>query len=367
MGLENFALVDTHNLPIKHQGEVHNGKVRSVYWLSKSDSAELIDRRDYEINPNSRIGVMVISDKISAFDCNWKGEEGLQGVPGKGAALNAISQHWFNLFDKNNLAGNHILETPHPLVWIVQRAKPIMVEAIARQYITGSMWRDYEKGVRNFCGNQLPDELKENQKLPELLINPTTKGIMRGIQGILEEEDTNISRDQIEKNYAKFGFRSLEDIRNYEKLLRDGFEVIDSKLSALGQLFVDSKFELGYVFSTDGRQRQMIYMDEAGTPDSSRIWDAEKYTQGIVVENSKEPFRQFLLRQKDKKDILLDKKRMPERKALAESYKVPVDEMMKIAENYVAITEKITGEPFPDIINPKQEIMDALSQLELAA
>jgi len=88
---------------------------------------------------------MVISDRLSAFECMWRAEGGLDGVPGKGAALNAISGHWFQRFGEAGLARSHILETPHPLVWVVQRAKPIMIEAIARQYITGSMWRAYER------------------------------------------------------------------------------------------------------------------------------------------------------------------------------------------------------------------------------
>ena len=95
---------------------------------------------------------MVISDRISAFECIWHGEGGMNGVPGKGAALNAISNHWFKLFRENGLADSHILDIPHPFVWIVQKAKPVMIEAICRQYITGSMWRAYAKGEREFCG-----------------------------------------------------------------------------------------------------------------------------------------------------------------------------------------------------------------------
>ena len=85
--------------------------------------------------------------------------------------MNAISNHWFKLFKENGLASSHILDVPHPLVWIVQRAEPVMIEAIARQYITGSMWRDYSKGSRTFCGIDLPDTLKKDQKLPVRLFN----------------------------------------------------------------------------------------------------------------------------------------------------------------------------------------------------
>ena len=132
------------DFPIRTNEPVHSGKVRSVYWLSDADSARLIQERDYPVAADSRLAIMIISDRLSAFECMWKAEGGLNGVPGKGAALNAISGFWFDTFKSAGLARSHILEVPHPLVWIVQRAEPVMIEAIARQYITGSMWRRYE-------------------------------------------------------------------------------------------------------------------------------------------------------------------------------------------------------------------------------
>ena len=158
------------DLPIKTDLPVHFGKVRAVYWLTKEDSARLIAERNYDVAVGTDLAVMVISDRISAFDCIWKGEDGLNGVPGKGAALNTIANHWFKLFREKGLADSHILDVPHPLVWIVQKARPVMIEAIARQYITGSMWRDYSKGSREFCGITIGEGLKKDTKLPELLV-----------------------------------------------------------------------------------------------------------------------------------------------------------------------------------------------------
>lgn len=149
---------------------------------------------------------MVISDRISAFDCIWTGEGAMRGVPGKGAALNAISNHWFKLFKEQGLADSHILDIPHPLVWIVQKARPVMIEAIARQYITGSMWRSYQKGEREFCGIEIPDGLQKDQKLPELLITPSSKGILKGIPGVPEADDVNVTRKNIEDSFPAFGF-----------------------------------------------------------------------------------------------------------------------------------------------------------------
>ena len=184
MSLADKVLAVNNDLPIRTGQPVHSGKVRSVYWLTDADSARLIQSRGYNVAPDAPLAIMVISDRISAFECIWHGEGGMNGVPGKGAALNAISNHWFKRFREQGLADSHILEIPHPLVWIVQRARPVMVEAIARQYITGSMWRAYASGDREVCGIQLPDDLEKDQKLPDLLITPSTKGILTGIPGV---------------------------------------------------------------------------------------------------------------------------------------------------------------------------------------
>jgi phosphoribosylaminoimidazole-succinocarboxamide synthase len=304
---------------------------------------------------------MVISDRISAFECIWRAEGGLNGVPGKGAALNAISSHWFKLFREQGLADSHILEIPHPFVWIVQKARPVMIEAIARQYITGSMWRSYEKGEREFCGIQIADGLDKDQKLPELLITPSSKGILEGIPGVPAVDDVNITRSDIANNYAAFKFRSTDDIVRYETLLQEGFDVISRELSKLDQIFVDTKFEFGYVTDKSGREK-LIYMDEVGTPDSSRIWDGAAHRAGRVVENSKEDFRQQLLNHFPDPDILLNKSRMDERIVLARDNELAPEILMQVSATYVGLAEKITGETLQLSLNPKAEIVDILSR-----
>ncbi len=363
MSLEHLALAETDNFPIRHEGKVHNGKVRSVYWLDQYDSNRIIKQRNYPVDTDAPLGVMIISDRISAFDCNWQGEDGLRGVPSKGAALNAISNYWFEKFDARGLSTSHILENPHPLVWIVQHAEPIMIEAIARKYITGSMWRAYSNGEREFCGIKLPNGLQENQQLDKLLITPSTKGILRGIPGIPEEDDVNITRKQILDSYKALGFKMPEDIGRYELLLAEGFLMASTELINKGQLLVDTKFEFGYVPDGNGNP-VMMFIDEALTPDSSRYWDGREYQKGKVIENSKEGFCQFLLSHYDK-DVLLDKKRMPERKELAKNTFIPVDEMMKISATYTAMAELITGKEIKKIENPRQEIFDALSSFKI--
>jgi len=356
MSLANKVLAVNNDLPIRTGAPVHSGKVRSVYWLEAADSARLVRERCYPVAADAPLAIMVISDRISAFECIWRGEGGMEGVPGKGAALNAISNHWFRLFREQGLADSHILEIPHPLVWIVQKARPVMIEAIARQYITGSMWRSYSRGERDFCGIRIPDGLQKDQKLPELLITPSTKGILPGIPGVPEQDDVNITRNDILTNYAAFQFRSPADVDRYETLLREGFEVISRELARLDQIFVDTKFEFGYAKNAAGEE-QLIYMDEVGTPDSSRIWDGPAWREGRVVENSKESFRQLLLNHFPDPDILLNKDRMPERLALARDNELPASVLMAVSAIYVGIAEKITGQPLALPEDPRQEII----------
>ncbi len=359
MSLADQVLAVNDDLPIRTDKPVHSGKVRSVYWLTEADSRRLIEENGYDVPADTPLAIMVISDRISAFDCIWTGEGGMRGVPGKGAALNAVSNHWFKLFKENGLADSHILDIPHPFVWIVQKAQPVMIEAICRQYITGSMWRAYDKGEREFCGIELPEGLTRDSKLSELLQTPSTKGILKGIPGVPEADDVNITRKNIEDNFSAFNFKSADDIGLYEKLLTQGFDLITEALAKLDQIFVDTKFEFGYVKDKAGNDK-LIYMDEVGTPDSSRIWDGEEYRSGKVVENSKEGFRQLLLNHFPDPDILLNKERMDEREALARDNELPSEVLMQVSETYIGIAEKITGEKIVLSDNPKAEIIDIL-------
>ena len=361
MSLADQILAVNNDLPIRTDKPVHSGKVRSVYWLTEADSKRLIEEKGYNVAPDAPLAIMVISDRISAFDCIWHGEGGMKGVPGKGAALNAISNHWFRLFREQGLADSHILDIPHPFVWIVQKARPVMIEAICRQYITGSMWRAYSKGERDFCGIQMPEGLNKDQKLPELLITPSTKGILEGIPGVPAVDDVNITRANISDNFEAFNFSKASDIPQYEKLLQEGFGVISNALAELDQVFVDTKFEFGYVNDAAGKEK-LIYMDEVGTPDSSRIWDGTEYRAGNIVENSKEGFRQFLLNHFEDSDVLLNKDRMDERAALARDNELPASALMNLSKTYLSIAEKVIGKKIILSDNPKAEIVKILRE-----
>jgi phosphoribosylaminoimidazole-succinocarboxamide synthase len=105
----------------------------------------------------------------------------------------------------------------------------------------------------------------------------------------------------------------------------------------------------------------MIYIDEVGTLDSSRFWDAAAYADGKIVENSKEMFRKFLCDSVPEADVLLNKERMDEREVLGQAYKVPVDAMMAVSELYNNTAEQLTGKPMPKIENAREEILEALA------
>lgn len=359
MSSEVLAVSDA--LPIRTSEPVHSGKVRSVYWLTRADSARLIAERGYPIAAESRLAVMVISDRISAFDCIWHGEEGLAGVPGKGAALNAISKFWFDEFQRHGLARSHILEAPHPLIWIVQRAEPVMIEAIARRYITGSMWRAYERGERIFCGIELPDNLACDQPLGETLVTPSTKGALRGLAGIPETDDANVSRQQLQQHWQAFGFRSREDIDHYESLLKEGVDLISGHLAPLDLMLVDTKFEFGYARDASGGE-SLIYMDEVGTPDSSRIWDAVAYRKGQVVEHSKEAFRQSLLNHVGDRELLLDHRRFDERKQFAREHALPSQFLYSLSDTYLSVAERVTGQSLVVPEQPLESMMRVLGE-----
>ena len=360
--MTSYKVLDVNDdLPIRTKGAVHSGKVRSVYWLTDEDSARLINEKGYQVPKGTELAIMVISDRISAFDCIWQGENGLNGVPGKGIALNSVASHWFKLFDKAGLAGNHIVDIPHPYVWIVRKASTVKVEAIARQYITGSMWRDYAKGTRNFCGIDLPEGLAANQKLDEVLITPSTKGIITGVTDIPEVDDVNITRENITNNLSVFNFKSEDDVAKYEQLLVEGFKLISDELAQLDQIFVDTKFEFGYVEDIDGSDK-LIYIDEVGTPDSSRIWDGPAYRDGKIIENSKEGFRQLLINNVPDSDVLLNKDRMDEREQLAKDYTLPESVMLEVSNTYVGIASKIIGQEITIPADPRSEVIAILDK-----
>ncbi len=289
------ALTHT-SLQLAGQTGVYHGKVRDVY----SVAGDLL--------------VMVATDRISAFDVILP-----KGIPFKGQVLNQIASHFLDA--TADIVPNWKLATPDPMVTVGLRAQSIPVEMIIRGYLTGSAWRDYQKGARTLCGVPLPEGMKENQPFPEPIITPTTKAE--------EGHDLNISREEI----ISQGIASREDYEQMERytrlLFRRGTEMARGK----GLILVDTKYEFG---KRDGK---VILIDEIHTPDSSRYFYADGFEERLAKgepqrQLSKEFVRQWLISQGFMNE---PGQQMPD--------KTDAD-AQSVSSRYVELYEHITGETF---------------------
>ena len=219
---------------------------------------------------------IVVSDRISAFDVILP-----KAIPYKGAVLNGISTFFLN--ETKELVPNWLIETPNSHVAFGHLAPTIPIEIVVRGYIAGSMWRAYEAGERSFCGIQLPDGLKNNQKLDAPIITPTTKATAGHDENTSEEEILNqriVSRSEwtLIKKYAY-----------------DLFDYGSRYAASKNLILVDTKFEFGK--RKDG---EIILIDEILTPDSSRYFIADSYLEKFQngenpIQLSKEFLRQWLI------------------------------------------------------------------------
>jgi len=200
--------------------------------------------------------VIVTSDRISAFDCV------LGTIPFKGQVLNQLAAFWFD--KTKDLVPNHIVSMPDPNIVVVKECEQLPLEFIVRGYITGvtktSAWYNYENGVRNMCGNVLPEGLKKDQKLDSTIVTPTTKH---------EKHDRNISRDEAIAEGLIDGATFDAAAELCMKLYQYGVEYAATR----GLIFVDTKYELGKI---DGK---IVVSDEVNTPDSSRYWYTDTYQE----------------------------------------------------------------------------------------
>ncbi|MCQ4164623.1 phosphoribosylaminoimidazolesuccinocarboxamide synthase [Tahibacter harae] len=230
---------------------IHRGKVRDVYALSPQEL------------------LIVASDRLSAFDVVLP-----DPIPGKGEMLCQMSNFWFAQtahLVPNHLTGKDIagvlpagtdLATYARRSVITRRLKPVPVEAIARGYLIGSGWKDYQASG-SLCGIRLPAGLRQAEQLPEPIFTPSTKAAVG-------DHDENISFDSL---VAKVGADLAEQVR--EATLRI-YRWAAAFAAERGILIADTKFEFGT--DEDGK---LYIMDEMLTPDSSRFWPADEYRVGI--------------------------------------------------------------------------------------
>ncbi|MBE6333368.1 MAG: phosphoribosylaminoimidazolesuccinocarboxamide synthase [Odoribacter sp.] len=302
------AIVNTDfNFP--KQKSVYHGKVRDVY------------------NINDEYMVMLVSDRISAFDVVLP-----KGIPYKGQVLNQIAAKFLDA--TTDICPNWKIATPDPMVTVGHKCEPFKVEMVIRGYLTGSSWRAYKAGDRELCGNPLPEGMVENQKFPEPIITPTTKAD--------EGHDENISKEEI----IAQGIVTKEDYEILEKYTKALFKRGTEIAAKMGLILVDTKYEFG---KKDGK----IYLiDEIHTPDSSRYFYAEGYEERQAKgerqkQLSKEFVREWLMENGFQGR---DGEQVPEM----------TDEVVNgITERYIELYEQITGEKFQ-----KSEDTDVIKRIE---
>ncbi|ADD67616.1 phosphoribosylaminoimidazole-succinocarboxamide synthase [Denitrovibrio acetiphilus DSM 12809] len=212
--------------------------------------------------------LIVTTDRLSAFDVILP-----NGVPGKGKILTEIALFWFE--QTKGIVRNHIITADideMPAVckkyrsvlegrsMLVHKCKPFPVECVARGYITGSGWKDYQK-TGAVCGIKLPAGLVDSERMPETLFTPATKAEVG-------DHDENISFDKMAE---MIGMAKAQKLKNLTiKIYETARDIADKK----GIIIADTKFEFGEL---DG---EIILIDEVLTPDSSRFWFKDKYEPG---------------------------------------------------------------------------------------
>jgi phosphoribosylaminoimidazole-succinocarboxamide synthase len=238
----------------------------SVVWETNLLGAKLLSRgkvRDlYAVDDRL---LLVATDRISAFDVVLP-----TPIPDKGRVLTQLSLFWFDRLA--DIVPNHVLEDdalPSELAaqssllegrsMLCQRTQPLPIECVVRGYLVGSGWKDY-RATGNVCGIPLPPGLRESDKLPEPLFTPSTKAT--------EGHDQNISFDDVVAHIGKDLAARVRAISL--ELYRRAAEYAAPR----GILLADTKFEFGLL---DG---ELIWIDEALTPDSSRFWPAASYEPG---------------------------------------------------------------------------------------
>lgn len=254
---------------------LHTSALTSLHLLARGKV-----RDNYAVG-NDRI-LMVASDRISAFDVIM-GEP----IPGKGRLLTQLSLFWFDKLGPNglNICPIHLTgESPESVVtpaevpqvegrsMLVQRLKPIPVEAVVRGYLAGSGWKEYQES-QSVCGVPLPEGLQNASKLPEPIYTPAAKADMG-------EHDENIT---FEQTVAMIGADLAAKIRDVSIALYKAAAAIALEK---GIIIADTKFEFGL-----DAQGTLVLMDEVLTPDSSRYWPLESY---VVGQNPPSYDKQFL-------------------------------------------------------------------------
>ena len=276
--------------------------------------------------------VMVASDRISAFDVVLP-----EGIPYKGQVLNQVAEHFLKA--TSDIVPNWLEATPDPMVAVGKKCDPFKVEMVIRGYLAGHAWREYKEGKRTLCGVALPEGLKENDKLPEPIITPTTKAAVG--------HDEDISREEI----LAQNIVDEADYLQLEKYTRALFQRGTEMAEKQGLILVDTKYEFG---KADG---EIFLIDEVHTPDSSRYFYLEGYQERQdkgekQKQLSKEFVRQWLIENGFQGK---DGQAIPE---------MTPEFVATVSERYIELFEKITGKGFVkgDVASLEERVEKNVSQ-----
>jgi phosphoribosylaminoimidazole-succinocarboxamide synthase len=272
---------------------------------------------------------MVVTDRISAFDVVLP-----EPIPFKGQVLNQIAAKFLQA--TADIVPNWVITVPDPNVTIGRICEPFKVEMVIRGYLAGHAWREYSAGKRLLCGVTLPEGLKENDKLPEPIITPTTKAAVG--------HDEDISREQI----LERGVVSESDYAQLEQYTRALFNHGTEIAAERGLILVDTKYEFGKA------EGQIYLIDEIHTPDSSRYFYSDGYAERQASgeaqkQLSKEFVRKWLIENNFQGK---DGQKVPQ---------MTEEIVNSISERYIELFEHITGEDFK---KPQNE--DILKRVENA-
>ena len=286
-----------HSLNLPGIRKIASGKVREIFDLGEHL-------------------LLVATDRISAFDCILPNP-----IPRKGAVLTSISAFWFQRFGfvENHIVATDVCDFPAALQpfaeqlsqrsMIVKKAQPLPVECIARGYLAGSGWKEYQ-AAQTVCEIPLPAGWQQAQQLPETIFTPATKAASGHDENISWERCVGILGDTVAMQVRDLTIRIYEEGRAYA--------------ATRGIIVADTKFEFGLL---DGR---VILIDEVLTPDSSRFWPAAEYRTGISPPSYDKQFvRDYL-------ETLAWDKTPP-------APELPAEIIRKTSAKYLEACERLTG------------------------
>ncbi len=293
-------------LQFPNQTGFYQGKVRDVFTID-----------------NTRL-VMIASDRISAFDVILP-----RTIPYKGQVLNSIAGYMLNV--TKEICPNWLLFSPTPNSSIGYKCEPFKIEVVVRGYLCGHAWRTYESGSRTLCGATMAEGLKESDPFPEPIITPSTKAD--------EGHDEDISEDDLLRQ-GLATIQEWEAMKSYAlQLFAKGQELAMQQ----GLILADTKYEFGK------RNGAIVLMDEIHTPDSSRYFYADGFSERQARgEKQKQLSKEFV------REWLIENNFMGKQ---GQSVPEMSNEWVEtISKKYIELYEKLTGQAFQPMVMSEEEV-----------